>query len=96
MQILAEADANRVYDILIRYAGARDCADLRAQFVHYAGLPLDRKEFRFGGLLGFGGKVRMRPDRPYPFVDCYTTDLNEQREAAIEATNLALREIRIA
>lgn len=78
--------ADRVYDVLIRLAGASE--QHRFEFVVLAGAG-QLSEFRFGGSLGWGGKVRYSRPRGF-YVDCYREHLNDERRAVIERTNRAL------
>lgn len=77
--------AEAVYDILQREAGA-PAGSVRDSFV-YIHSTEDCPEFRFGGLLGFGGKYRAPRNR----VDCYQEDETPERLAVIERTNAALQ-----
>ncbi len=90
---LTAAKADAVYDVLVEHAGASDMVSAREEFVQ---LQTDRHcpEYRFVGLLGFGGKFRRggRSDRWY--VDCYPEDLTPQRQAAIDTTIKALEDLR--
>lgn len=83
-----EAFFQGVYDILVQRAGASDRPDPKAQFVY--SLTHDRHvtEYRFGGVLGFGGKFR--PNRGAPYVDYYPEDRTPEGDAAVASTNEAL------
>lgn len=74
-----------VWDVLVELAGATEY--WRADFVHHAGTHKPGElEYRFGGKLGFGGKVRSRYDGTWS-VDCYLEDETPERRAIIEAVN---------
>ena len=79
-----EQQINRIFDILVGIAGARE--DDRASFVYDMLSPSLPNEWRFCGKLGFGGKYR-------PFkntVDCYPEDQTPERLVIIEETNKTL------
>lgn len=75
--------ANAVYDILIRHAGANEA--MRGEFVL---LMTNHRcdEFRFIGSLGFGGKFW----RDRWQVTCYPEGLTPARAETIRVTNAAL------
>lgn len=77
--------ANAVFNVLVKHAGARE--SLREDFVFH--MEEGCLEFRFGGLLGFGGKYR--PERNT--VDCYREDETVKSCLIIEATNKALSQL---
>jgi hypothetical protein len=86
--------ANAIYDVLVRSAGASD-AD-RASFVHEFTHPRPTHEWRFQGRLGFGGKFRHNGRSAMPgiylcYVDCYPEDLDDARRCVIEETNAELQ-----
>ncbi len=84
-------DYNKIYDILVASAGARE--DDRISFVslHESDTQKDT-EYRFCGHLGFGGKFRQRwKDAPY--VSCYPEDMTAERKVIIEKTNQLLKEV---
>lgn len=81
--------AERVYDVLVRLAGASESS--RHEFVVLTAVG-GLSEFRFGGLLGFGGKVRYSRSRGF-CVSAYPEDMNDQRRQVIESTNAALRSV---
>lgn len=81
--------AAEAYDILIREAGARPVD--RIAFVTHLSKERPATEYRFQGLLGFGGKFRLRASEAVPHrVDCYPEDLNPARRLIIDRTNQAL------
>jgi hypothetical protein len=85
---IPEADCHKIYDILLE-AGATE--RWREDFVmHMSGTT---REYRFGGVLGFGGKFYNYADRWY--ISCYPEDRTDERAALIETINaklLALKE----
>jgi hypothetical protein len=81
--------AAAAYDLLVQHAGA-DHSD-RYSFIFHVSKPRPTTEYRFGGLLGHGGKFRNPSDSERtPYVDCYPEDLDERRRTAIAETNEAL------
>lgn len=78
-----------VYDVLVREAGALSDRIERECFViaHEGGEWRTRcEEYRFQGLLGFGGKYRSKTNT----VDCYPEDMTPERAEIIARTNAAL------
>ncbi len=90
---LTADQANAIYDLLVQHAGASENG--REGFVIVQANTVTN-EYRFGGLLGFGGKFwRMtglrREDRDLRWsVNFYSEDKTSEREAAAEVTNRAL------
>lgn len=79
--------AEKVYDILIEKCGA--WPEEKSSFVHAHTERLNTPdEWRFVGVLGFGGKFRNGFDRMY--VDCYPENENPERLAIIAETNEAI------
>lgn len=83
---LAPLDANRVYDVLVRCAGASDDLDARVLFVQAQVRGCE--EYRFGGWLGSGGKFRNVRGNFY--VDCYPEDSTPERVRIVAETNREL------
>ena len=86
---MTEELANFVYDILMAEVGATEY--WRENFVQ---VQLDEewgicKEYRFQGVLGFGGKFRRSNGRWY--VDCYPEDESPERLEFIKAANRRLQ-----
>jgi len=79
--------AKAIYDILVLQAGARDNESMRGQFEYFYGARQDLAEFRFGGLLGFGGKIWWTN-----YDGWYVNNNRSDAEATaiIERTNAAL------
>ncbi len=96
---LTEQQANDLYDVLVLFAGAHP--SWRENFVHVhtreSYYQFGSTEYRFGGSLGFGGKLRIDPHplpgRAYVYVDQYREDETFQSLAVIHATNLELRKM---
>lgn len=87
---MSERDWDAIYSVLVKEAGALERE--RAQFVaQFEALPRPR-EWRFCGLLGFGGKVWDNGHGPI-YVNCYREDETPARLKIIEFTNAALRSI---
>jgi len=92
-QPIPEDVANKIYDILIEHAGCYDPTKkgredhTRDSFVHNASEGT-WTEFRFGGPLGFGGKVWSNAGRWY--VNCYPEDRKALQKKIIAETNAAL------
>ncbi len=78
-------DPDSTYSILVKHAGAIDSPMERHCFE--VAIKGGCEEYRFIGTLGFGGKYRPKRNE----VDCYPEDRNPKRDAAIKATNAALR-----
>jgi hypothetical protein len=85
---LTDEQANKVYDILVQHAGAQE--DGRWDFVFHQTRG-HVTEYRFMGLLGFGGKF-WRTHWPRWYVSAYPEDLvgRPERHDAIRLTNAAL------
>ena len=74
-----------VYDVLVREAGADAEEWARRHFVYNHTPPQVCEEFRFQGMLGFGGKYRSGTNT----VDCYPEDMTPERAEIIARTNAA-------
>lgn len=84
--------ADEVYDILVKEAGAPEGE--RADFVQSFG---KTSEWRFQGLLGFGGKffygsswISGRPINDKMRINCYLEDKNYTRSLIIDRVNKLL------
>jgi hypothetical protein len=89
--IYNEATLGRFYDILVETAGASGHHYERRSFVQCA-LNWDYRfsfEYRFQGLLQFGGKIWLPLDKA-PYVSCYREDDSPERKEIIEKTNVLL------
>lgn len=81
--------AAAAHDILVERAGA-DRED-RYSFIFHICKPQPTTEYRFGGLLGHGGKFRNpRDGERIPYIDCYPEDLTDERRAIIGDVNAEL------
>ena len=89
--LMTEEIANRLYDILVD-----DCAatkSMRDSWVHHQTKPDELcTEWRFGGLLGMGGKFWRNAGRWY--VDAYSEDYTPKKNKLIAATNKKIDAIR--
>jgi hypothetical protein len=89
---VAQDVAEKIYDILCEHAGCYRAkegeTDLsRMSFIRYA-TEGTWTEFRFGGSLGFGGKVWNNAGHWY--VSCYYEDEGKKQTKIIGKTNAAL------
>ena len=80
---ISKADANAIYDILKEECGATEF--WREDFVRSGA---DITEYRFQGVLGFGGKFWNTNDRWY--VTCYSEDETPERRGVMDAANKRL------
>lgn len=87
--LITENTANRIYDLLVEICDAPD--EQRLLFVAYVTREKPRMEWRFSGLLGFGGKVYI--NRTEIMVRCYPEDETPARREAIDKANKLLAEI---
>lgn len=79
--------AGKIYDILVEKCRAP--ADEKSSFVHsHTERPHTCTEWRFCGLLGFGGKFRNHSDRL--FVDCYRENEDPETLTIMAETNEAI------
>lgn len=86
---LSKEFAEKVYDVLIKEAGAGASNEWdKESFIYHHEKGCD--EWRFCGKLGFGGKYRSNTNT----VDCYLEDLTPERELIIKQTNLELSKIK--
>lgn len=88
--------AERIYSILVKHAGAHEGE--RESFVLHQSRGFE-SEWRFCGLLGFGGKFRRDPhsrDGERWFVDQYAENETDSSRAIIERTNQALADLQSA
>lgn len=74
--------SNALFDILVSYAGTSE--SFREDFLRC--IAEGCREYRIGGLLGFGGKYWPETNR----VTCYPEDENRIRKEIVEDTNRAL------
>lgn len=91
---ISKQQANAIWDILVRHAGANDDPDARHNFVFDATSPRPTGEYRFMGRLGFGGKFRNNGNNNnVPYVDYYLVDRTIARDAVVLATNAFLGDL---
>lgn len=86
--------ARRIYDILVKFAGAPDIQSTRAQFESFFVDAHENKkggEFRFQGTLGFGGKFFIDSEKMW--VACYKEDATLRRSRIIRKINEKLVKI---
>lgn len=91
MEKLHRRTLSSIYDILIRCCGASEYEQDRMEFVTVAESWDENRtfEWRFQGILGFGGKVWLY-NSPWPYVNYYPADKNLARDKAVEAANKEL------
>jgi hypothetical protein len=100
------AKADKIYEVLVKLAGAPDRPIDRWQFASHLAEVEEKKrqrtlpggagdEYRFGGALGAGGKVWYGTSRGWR-VNCYREDETPTRLAVIETTNAALEQFNTA
>jgi hypothetical protein len=83
----------QIWDILVEYAGASKGADNKELFVlaFIKGERVSTHEYRFGGLLGAGGKFWHYNRSPYSKVPFYVTyypeDHSPKRDKVVEKVN---------
>lgn len=83
MTKMTEKRATAVYDLLVKLGGAQEMS--RFDFVE-AHTRLERREWRFQGKFGFGGKYRSESNS----VDYYSEDKSPAREVLRLEINIAL------
>lgn len=87
----------RAWDILVEHAGAsKDPMDKLSFVQAYTQIEHPCSEFRFCGLLGFGGKfwrnARGGGESPF-YVQCYPEDRTKPRERVISKVNDLLKKL---
>lgn len=82
--VISEGKAKAIYDVLVKECGANksDEDSFVYEFTTHSKYG-PASEWRFQGLLGYGGKFRY----PRLSVDCYRDDETSDRLAIIERTN---------
>lgn len=90
MKAISEPMANKIYDILTEHCLASEID--RKDFVRHQ--VEGCREYRFQGLLGMGGKIWNTGS--FLYVSCYAEHMNDERNSAIEITNIALRDLMLA
>ena len=93
--ILKDA-ANEAYQIAVEECGAGSAYRKRMAFVSYVtdGNMRFGKEWRFGGALGFGGKLCYDPRRGFR-VTAYSEDQTYEVDAMIHRANTRLADLRV-
>jgi hypothetical protein len=84
---------NWIWDVLVRYAGANRDPLHRESFVSaFMNREHPTTEFRFIGILGFGGKFR-RVSSSFQglYIDCYPEDLDPHRSGVIQTVNAIIQ-----
>lgn len=85
---MPEKDFQKVYDLLVKIGGASEF--MRLSFVlNHEDTVFPCTEWRFCGLLGYGGKYRKGTNT----VDCYSEDENPKRREIINELNSALADL---
>ena len=85
MKHISKDKANKIYDLLVRIGKASE--DQRNSFIHHFCVSeYGCDEWRFGGVLGFGGKYWRGTNR----VSCYSEDETPKRLYIINELNLEL------
>ena len=85
--MIDRATANKIYDIAVEECFASQ--ENRLEFVEYAINPEgDRKEWRFCGKLGIGGKIHI--DNWAFRINCYSEDMTGERDEMINSANTRL------
>jgi hypothetical protein len=86
---VTEEEANAVWDVLVIHVGAYDSSNARADFILHQTTGFC-PEYRFGGTLGFGGKIYRTDARGRWRVSCYREDETPERLHAMALANEAL------
>jgi hypothetical protein len=84
--------AEAIWDILVEHAGASPSESPRQQFVFHQTRSNPGADYRFQGLLSFGGKFWVNDDRWY--INCYREDERPERLAIIEKVNGLLAKLK--
>lgn len=89
---LVEFEGQRIYDVLVARCGAPTDLSSRTEWAAWWPQRDNLREFRFIGLLGFGGKFWSSGAAWY--VNCYREHETPERLAMIAAANERLAELR--
>lgn len=85
---MTKEKANKVYDILVDVGKAAE--SMRKSFVfHHTESEYGCNEWRFQGLLGYGGKYRSERNT----VDCYSENLDKATTKIIDQINSELSKL---
>ncbi len=82
---------SRAFDILVEHAGVQDFRDWQRETFIRDFAEGTTTEWRFQGLLGFGGKF-WRNNNHY-YITCYPEDRTPERETIIAKVNELLKEL---
>ncbi len=95
MRLITKEQAIEVRKILEEECGLQPDPQGRDGFIYCISHPeRDCREYRFMGLLGFGGKFRNNGNwNNTPHVDCYSEHETPERLAMIEAANKRLAKL---
>lgn len=88
MVVIDESIANAIFDIVVEECGAMEFD--RRPYIRYA-MSEQPLEYRFGGDLGFGGKIYHNGYRVY--VSCYIEHITPERNAKMARANARLVEL---
>lgn len=91
MNMEPKAIFSRAFDILVEHAGVRDYRDWQRETFVRDFAEDTTTEWRFQGLLGFGGKFWRNDGRYY--ISCYPEDRTAERDAIVEKVNELLKEL---
>lgn len=81
--------ADKIWSALVEHVGARE--DDRDLFIHAQMKAPPVSEWRFMGILGFGGKVYRGTRERRVYVDYYQENRTPDRDVAVERCNIALQ-----
>ena len=90
---ITETVAHQIWTILSDTCGANPDPDAWGQRASFVSCAINQEEYqrwiewRFGGSLGFGGKVWNNGNF---YVTCYSEDRTPERDAMIDAANIRL------
>jgi len=91
--MMNQSETDKIYDILVKHAGAPESPMQRMSFHRFMNVP--GNEFRFGGKLGFGGKFWKKDSQRDYRVSCYQEDEKNfpEMEEVAKKTNEELSKI---
>lgn len=85
---LTKEQANKVWDLLVRDCGAHE--PNRGSFVEYLTEDNSGHEYRFRGIFGHGGKLRLRPYHGLT-ADYYRESETPEKDIKMRALNTKLQ-----
>jgi hypothetical protein len=85
MNRISQDVAERIWRILVEECGNRDDLRDKHSFMHYLATENSNHEWRFQGLLGFGGKFHNNCGRWW--ISCYPEDRTDKRDEMIRKAN---------